>query len=118
MKKKQYLNYNKIVYRKLNLFGQTKVFWDRESFDKLVFKFVVQTVGNPFKLGVDALKNTNDPIESDIKEVIPKDRGFFCSELIALLYKKLGLLTPDKPCNKYWPGSFSTENLPDPDNDI
>lgn len=32
-------------------------------------------------------------------------------------YKKLGLIDPVKPANKYWPGNFSTENLPDPDSD-
>lgn len=117
VQKKQYKGYHKIVYRKLNLFGGTKQFWDRESFDKNVFKFVVQTVGNPFKLGVEALSNTYDPMESDMKEEIPKDRGFFCSELIALLFKKLALLDSVKACNKYWPGDFSSENLPDPDSD-
>jgi len=107
LEKKWYKKYDKICYRKLNLYGKTKVFWDRESFDKFVFKFVVNTVGNPFRLSYEAMLNTNSAAESNINETIPKDRGFFCSELIALLYKKLGLLPEDKPCNKYWPGSFS-----------
>lgn len=111
------MDYDKITFRKLHIFGATKAFSDRESFDKAVFKFVVQTVGNPFKLGIDALGGASDPKEADSNEQISKDRGFFCSELIALLYKKLGLLDKDKASNKYWPGDFSTECLPDPDSD-
>lgn len=40
---------------------------------------------------------------------IQRDQGFFCSELIAAAYKKLGLLPKDRPACKYWPGNFSTE---------
>ena len=35
------------------------------------------------------------------------DRTFFCSELIAKAYKKLGLLVSDKNCAKFFPGTFS-----------
>ena len=41
--------------------------------------------------------------------------GFFCSELIALALKRLKLIDSSIAPNKYWPGSFSTEN---PSNEI
>lgn len=81
--KKQYQLYDKIVYRKLNLYGRTKEFWDRETFDKAVFKFVVQTVGNPFRLSLDAIIGSGAP---PLNQAF-KDRGFFCSELITVLYQ-------------------------------
>ena len=80
--KKQYQSYDKIVYRKLNLYGQTKEFRDRESFDKAVFKFVVKTVGNPFKLTFDAILGS---VTQDFNAKV-NDRGFFCSELITVLF--------------------------------
>ena len=33
--------------------------------------------------------------------------GFFCSELVAALYKKLALLPEDVSACSYWPGRFS-----------
>ena len=95
LEKKWYQKYNKIVYRKLYLFSPTHAFEDREQFDKQVFKFVLQTVGSQFQLTSDALFHKNTyPNEGDISIPISKDRGFFCSELVALLYKRLGLIDP------------------------
>lgn len=45
-------NYKKIVYRKLNLYGPTKNFKNREEFDHIVFKFILETIHSPFKFGV------------------------------------------------------------------
>lgn len=74
-----------------------------------------QVVGNPFRLSLAKLQLQHSG--NDFVNEIPKDQGFFCSELIACLYKRLGLLGPKKPASHYRPGSFSTETLPDPDND-
>lgn len=41
LQKKQHQDYSKIAFRKLSLFNRTAQFQDRESFDKVVFKFVV-----------------------------------------------------------------------------
>ena len=36
-----------------------------------------------------------------------KDRTYFCSELIAALYKQLGLFEPKKPSSSYIPKDFT-----------
>ncbi len=57
---------------------------------------------------MDFSKLTNFVIDND-DSLIQKDQGYFCSELIAAVYKKLGLLPKDRAASKYWPGNFSTE---------
>ena len=37
------------------------------------------------------------------------NKTFFCSELIAAIYKKVGILDPNISSAYYWPGNFSTE---------
>ena len=39
-----------------------------------------------------------------------KDKSFFCSELVAAAYKRIGLLDPYKAASTYWPGDFSQED--------
>lgn len=38
------------------------------------------------------------------------NRTFFCSELVAAAYKRLGLLPKNVSSTQYWPGSFSYEH--------
>ena len=45
----------------------------------------------------------------DSVNIIPENKSYFCSELIASLYKFLGLLPFEISSANYWPGSFSTE---------
>lgn len=40
-----------------------------------------------------------------------KDKGYFCSELVAVIYKLLGILPNNISSAQYWPGSFSAETL-------
>lgn len=69
--------------------------------------FIKQTIGKPFKLNpTKLLRNTN---EGDRKDKIKENKGFFCSELVATGYKRLGLLDPTIAASKYWPGDFSSE---------
>ena len=42
-------------------------------------------------------------------EKLEADKSFFCSELVASAYKRIGILDPDKAASSYWPGDFSTE---------
>ena len=37
------------------------------------------------------------------------NEGYFCSELVATLYQRLGLLPLEVAATSYWPGNFSTE---------
>lgn len=39
-----------------------------------------------------------------------KEETFFCSELVATAFQKVGLLDDSKPGSSYWPGQFSNEN--------
>lgn len=43
-------------------------------------------------------------------KTIQEDRTFFCSELIASIYKYLGLIDLEKSSAQYWPGCFSDKN--------
>lgn len=36
------------------------------------------------------------------------ERGYFCSELVAKVYKKLGLLEKEKASSSYWPVDFTS----------
>ena len=47
--------------------------------------------------------NCSDP-SSYVKT--EKHDGFFCSELVASVYKTVGLLDPKVPSTQYWPGFF------------
>ena len=67
------------------------------------------TVGKPYLLSAAKLLRTRNEIEST--EDIRKCKTFFCSELIATAYKKLGLLDNQKAASKYWPGDFADEQL-------
>ena len=68
---------------------------DRDAkFDKLVDSFVGETINKPYQLWNKLITRA----EGD---------GYFCSELVAQLYIRLGLLDPDIPAMKYWPGSWS-----------
>jgi hypothetical protein len=35
-----------------------------------------------------------------------KNQGYFCSELVAAAYKKIGVLEANKSSAQYWPGNF------------
>ena len=37
-------------------------------------------------------------------------RSFFCSELVATLYKYMGILEPTKSSTQYWPKDFADGN--------
>ena len=36
-----------------------------------------------------------------------KYESFFCSELVAAVYKACGLISKEKACSQYWPVTFS-----------
>ena len=42
---------------------------------------------------------------------VDDDRTFFCSELVAAVYKNLDLLDWEKASTQYWPGSFSDKEI-------
>eukprot|EP00347_Sterkiella_histriomuscorum_P001620 403371331 len=93
--------YHKIVYRKL-FFPRTKMF--HEGLED----FMKQSIGKRFK--INAAKLLRQKCDSDNSQIIKDDKGYFCSELVASAYKRLGILDQERAASKYWPGDFSQEN--------
>jgi len=58
---------------------------------------------NPFKF------LHRQSIQDSVANVAEKEKGYFCSELVALIFKQLELLPKDISSAQYWPGSFSSE---------
>jgi len=91
-----HLLYSKMVYRKLDI----------ERTDDMVNKiekFVKATVGKKYKVSATKLLKK----KSDFEEEIRDDQTFFCSELVAACYKRIGLLPKEIPSSSYLPGTFS-----------
>ncbi|CDW74624.1 UNKNOWN [Stylonychia lemnae] len=99
--KKWFDMYNKVVFRKLH-------FPRSQGFSTVIEDFVQQSVGKKFK--VNASKLLRKKCESDTQSVIKGDKTYFCSELVASAYKRLGILEYELAASKYWPGDFSQEN--------
>jgi hypothetical protein len=92
--------------------------YERIVYRKLCFKRTCQTVNKleQFLKNVRGHKYDLDPLKllkrySSIDSVrnISKDKGYFCSELVASAYKVLGILPENICSSQYWPGSFSAE---------
>ncbi len=101
MTRKWHSLYNRIVYRKLAHSRTSK-------FTEILEDFIRQTLGKPFKINpIKLLRATN---ENDHSHKIKDSKSFFCSELVATAYKRLGLLDHQRAASKYWPGEFSQED--------
>lgn len=86
-------NCKQILYRRLGLERNQRVL---EKFED----FVGKVLGKKFRISVGKLFAR----KSDKK---PEDKkGFFCSELVAMAYKSIGILPGNKPASRYWPGDF------------
>jgi palmitoyltransferase len=90
----EFHKYEKISVRKLHYHRSNEV-------QPLLMKFIKSTIGKKYDLG--ALKLMRRKASSD-EEV---QNGFFCSELIAKVYKTLGLLSLEKASSNYWPVDFT-----------
>jgi hypothetical protein len=81
-----YKNYEKVVYRKLVMERSYKKMQKLEEFIKAAlnkkYKF------NPSKM----LRKRHD---NDFSETMKHNKSFFCSEIVASVYKNLGLLPSD-----------------------
>jgi len=47
--------------------------------------------------------------QDSVAAVSASDKGYFCSELVAVIFKLLGILPKNISSAQYWPGSFSAE---------
>eukprot|EP01017_Pseudomicrothorax_dubius_P016306 TRINITY_DN1850_c0_g1_i10.p1 TRINITY_DN1850_c0_g1~~TRINITY_DN1850_c0_g1_i10.p1 ORF type:complete len:132 (-),score=10.03 TRINITY_DN1850_c0_g1_i10:111-506(-) len=69
-------------------------------------KFWKNAYGKAYQISAQKLVNTMSIIA---KNESFEGRTFFCSELVAAAYKRVGLLPAEISSTQYWPGSFSTE---------
>ena len=62
----------------------------------------------PSKLLQRKSKYLEKPKASDPKTYVRTEKhdGFFCSELVAAVYKTIGLLDPKVASTQYWPGIY------------
>ena len=65
--------------------------------------FINEVKGKPYRITASKL------FTRGVKTDPGSEKTFFCSELVAAAYKRLGFLTPDLASCKYWPCNFSDE---------
>ena len=75
----------------------------------IIEEFIYKNINKQYFISIERLmimrSVVHKPTEKEEKEV--EKQGFFCSELVAALYKKLGLVDPEKSTSQYYPGTFS-----------
>lgn len=111
---RRFLSYIRVVYRKLYIDRTNELIEKIEKFVKVkVFcnganRFKT-AIGKKYALNAKKLmqrKSTSIGVET------PEDRTFFCSELIAACYKRMGLLPDQISSSRYLPGIvFSLLNI-------
>ena len=67
-------------------------------------EFIRTVIGMKYKL--TASKLLRKKFKNDAEDT---DKSYFCSELVASAYKRLGLLPKEVSASQYWPGSFSNK---------
>lgn len=81
----------------------------REMLDAL-HEFRMESAGRPFDRDVfELLRAAFDSQAFGLEDNIEDLAKYFCSELLAEAYQRMGLLPPDPPSNEYTPKDFSTE---------
>ncbi len=95
-------SHHRVVYRKLVYPGKTK-----EKLQSLE-KFLKAVKGKQYSLKLGKFVKRNDL--NDFDENIKEDKTFFCSELVASIYKNLGLLPRERAASNYWPVDFSQKS--------
>ena len=77
---------------------------DDKSID-IIESFVARTLGKGFELTLGKLFQFNSTLKRSEQE--EQAKTYFCSELVARLYKEMGLLDPEKSSTQYYPVDFS-----------
>jgi hypothetical protein len=93
-----YETISRIAWRRLNI--------DRNQNElRIMEDFIMKNLNKKFDLNFDKMfKFTSNIYKTEEEE---KTRTYFCSELVAAFYKKLGLLPAEKATTQYWPVTFS-----------
>jgi hypothetical protein len=64
-------------------------------------------IGRKFKINAAKLLRRHSTTDSG--ENIEDNKSFFCSELVASVYKLMGVLSDTVSASQYWPVSFSAD---------
>lgn len=67
--------------------------------------FVAKTLGKEFEISLDKLFTFSSVLKRNPED--DEKKTYFCSELVARLYKELGLLDEEKSSTRYYPVDFS-----------
>ena len=94
IKLKWYESIDRIVWRKLTNVDRGYIFAD------LIHRFVLANIGKQYYISINKLMSTKSFLAQS-----PEETGFFCSELVATVYKDLSLLTRDVEDPSYKPSS-------------
>ena len=93
------MNFERVVYRRLVMDRTKEQLLRLENFIK-----VART--KRYSLAMTKLFRKKYAKDSD--QNIKPDKTYFCSELVASVYKNLGLLPHKISASQYWPVSFSS----------
>jgi len=92
-----YLSDAKIVYRSLRTVRD-------KAFHSNVDQFLEKVIGSGYGFSVVRYVRTK-------KDRQPSQKGkFFCSELVAALYKYIGIISSEAKCHLYMPGDFADKS--------
>lgn len=93
------LLYDKMYYRKLE--------WDIPPKNKDALEnFVASAIGKKYSLNPAKFFRQASKYQDDAAD----DKTFFCSELVAASYKRLGILPKNKSSASYFPADFSMKS--------
>jgi len=94
---KWYSKFRRVVYRPL-------IIPRGDDLIEKMEKLVKEVIGMKYNMSLIKIFTMNFLLESPAN--IKDKPGFFCSELIASIYKELDLLPKDLSSSKYWPGDY------------
>lgn len=66
---------------------------------------MVKTLGKQYEINLDKLLSFKSTIERTVEQ--EEKKTYFCSELVARLYKELGLLDSSRSSTSYYPVDFT-----------
>lgn len=102
--------YNRVAFRRLTDIDKDK----RQELYTELLKIRKEQQGKPYeKNNVELVLSALDFQEeylSFLRNTKEDLSSLFCSELVALVYKKMGLLETDKLSNEFTPDDFSSKN--------
>ena len=98
MNNKWHSLYSKLVYRRLH-------YELSEDEIEALETFAQKVKGKKYKM--NPVKIWRKSSDRDAADEIKETKSYFCSELVASAFKRIGLLPPEISATQYWPNKFS-----------